>query len=136
MRTRRASRCRHMPRRSQRSIRRTAIIASTPDELAVGPADFGRDRSRSVPRRPRMPHCQSQRPSCCDETLPGSPGTRGLIMLETFSMTDFPVQPRRGDDGRRGRSDENYRLSLMLLERARSAPPAVRPQIVFGDENE
>ena len=58
-------------------------------------------------------------------------------MLETFSMTDFSSQLLVGARRQRGRRDENYRLSLMSLERAdggRWLPPTVWPQIIFGDE--
>jgi len=79
--------------------------------VAVGGQLDGRQSSlqrpprppRSIPQSTRLRR-RSQRPPR-RFSLPT--GTRGLIMLETFSMTDFPAR----------RCVENYRLSLMSLER-------------------
>lgn len=125
--------CRHMRRHSRRSIRRTAFIASTPDSApSVLPILVHTvDRSRLLAWRARTLHWPPQRPSCRDETLSCPPGTRALITLETFSMTDFSKLALRGA------GPVQRKLSAFFnVVRTRVRPPTARPQIIFGEESE
>jgi len=105
-------------------------------DVAVGGQLVGPQSSSQCPSRSRRSRRfrsgQRMDPSPCkassaaakaiplrwDASLPT--GTRGLIMLETFSMTDFS-SPAAGRRPCCRCDDENYRLSLMSLEGAGDA---------------
>jgi len=73
-----------MRRRGRGSISWTAIIALLP---SLQPRS-----GRQIDPRGPADAFSSQRPSSRrDESRPRPPGTRALITLETFSMTDFPA---------------------------------------------